>query len=77
MKALRDKFNKHNNRLMDLQSQQRDLEAKLKHDYGHDGVFGALVDKCFETQVRLAYLLELMTQLPHTPLYWLIVGNLG
>lgn len=51
VKALQDKYFKHNSRLTELQNQQRDLEAKLKHDYGPEGVFGALVDKCFETKV--------------------------
>ena len=53
VKALQDKYFKLNSRLSELQNQQRDLEAKLKHDYGPDGVFGALVDKCFETKVSL------------------------
>ena len=57
VKALQDKFHKQNTRLTDLQNQQRDLESKLKHDYGVEGVFGALVDKCFETQVSSVLLL--------------------
>lgn len=54
VKALQDKFFKHNSRLSELQNLQRDLEAKMKHDYGPEGVFGALVDKCFETKASLS-----------------------
>ena len=49
--ALNDKFVKANGRLHDLQNQQRDLETKLAHDYGLEEAFGALVDKCYDTQV--------------------------
>ena len=47
MKALQNKYvkHKHNSRLTELQSQQRDLEAKLKHDYSLEGVFEVLETK--------------------------------
>ena len=51
--ALTDKFTKANGRLHDLNKQQTELEAKLANDYGLEGAFGALVDKCFDAQVSL------------------------
>jgi len=50
--TLTDKFVKANGRLHDLKKQQTDLEAKLAHDYGLEGAFGALVDKCYDAQVH-------------------------
>jgi len=50
--TLSDRFVKANGRLHDLKKQQTDLEAKLAHDYGLEGAFGALVDKCYDAQVN-------------------------
>ncbi len=49
---LSDKFVKANGRLHDLKKQQTDLEGKLADDYGLEGAFGALVDKCYDAQVN-------------------------
>ncbi|KAA6428325.1 MAG: hypothetical protein FRX49_01921 [Trebouxia sp. A1-2] len=49
--TLSDRFVKANGRLHDLKKQQTDLEAKLAHDYGLEGAFGALVDECYDAQV--------------------------
>lgn len=50
--TLSDRFVKANGRLHDLKKQQTDLEAKLAHDYGLEGAFGALVDECYDAQVN-------------------------
>lgn len=52
MTTLSDKFVKANGRLHDLKKQQIDLEGKLADDYGLEGAFGALVDKCYDAQVN-------------------------
>ena len=50
--TLSDKFVKANGRLHDLKKQQTELEGKLADDYGLEGAFGALVDKCYDAQVN-------------------------
>ena len=50
--TLSDKFVKANGRLHDLKKQQGELEGKLGDDYGLEGAFGALVDKCYDAQVN-------------------------
>lgn len=51
LQPLTDAFVKANGHLHDLKKQQTDLEGKLGHDYGLEGAFGALVDKCYDAQV--------------------------
>ena len=66
--TLSDRFVKANGRLHDLKKQQGELEAKLAHDYGLEGAFGALVDKCYDAQANLNP--KPLTHLPltHLPL---------
>lgn len=52
LKSLTGAIVKADGRLHELKKQQTDLEGKLGHDYGLEGAFGALVDKCYEAQVR-------------------------
>lgn len=56
--TLSDRFVKANGRLHDLKKQQTELEAKLAQDYGLEGAFGALVDKCYDAQVNPKLILK-------------------